>query len=107
MGFSDLVPEKKDCLLRSMSGQLRVEMEEVELSLRLSHGGRFGFDRKGDKLHRSLSMAAMLTTPVEVAASPALPWTSLLPVQAEASEIGSKQWAGWMGFLLPASLGSY
>jgi hypothetical protein len=80
-----------------MSGQLRVETEEVKLSLRLSHGGRFGIDRKGDKLHWSSFVAAMLTTPVEVPASLALAWMSSLPVQAEASEIGRKQGLdGWV-----------
>jgi len=34
-------------------GQLREEMEEVELSLGLSLGGRFRLDRKGDNLLRS------------------------------------------------------
>jgi hypothetical protein len=47
-----------------MSRQLRVEMEEVKLSLRLLHGSRFGIDRKGDKLHWTSFVAAMLTTPV-------------------------------------------
>jgi len=77
-------------------GQLRKQMEEVELSLGLSLGGRFGLDRKGDKLPRSSSVAAMLTPPVEVPAPRALPRTSSLPVLAEASEVGRQQGqAGW------------
>uniref|UniRef100_A0A0A8ZU35 Ninja-family protein n=1 Tax=Arundo donax TaxID=35708 RepID=A0A0A8ZU35_ARUDO len=48
-----------------------VEMEEVELSLGLSLGGRFGLERKGEK--------------------PALSRTSSLPAKAEAPEAG-----GWM-----------
>jgi len=35
------------------AGQLREEMEEVELSLALSLGSRFGLDRKGDNLRLS------------------------------------------------------
>nr|AGT15870.1 hypothetical protein SHCRBa_252_E12_R_390 [Saccharum hybrid cultivar R570] len=77
-------------------GQLREQMEEVELSLGLSLGGRFGLDRKGDKLPRSSSVAAMLTPPVDVPAPRALPRTSSLPVLAEASEVGRQQGqAGW------------
>nr|CAB3496669.1 unnamed protein product [Digitaria exilis] len=66
--------------------RVQVETEEVELSLGLSLGGRFGVDRKGEKLARSSSMAAILTATLEVAAPPALGRTSSLPVQAEASE---------------------
>ncbi|TKV97444.1 hypothetical protein SEVIR_9G494800v4 [Setaria viridis] len=67
--------------------------EEVELSLGLSLGGRFGVDRKGEKLARSSSMAAVMTAPVE---APALGRTSSLPVETEASEVGRKQGLdGW------------
>ncbi|KAF8730526.1 hypothetical protein HU200_016942 [Digitaria exilis] len=66
--------------------RVQVETEEVELSLGLSLGGRFGVDRKGEKLARSSSVAAILTATLEVAAPPALGRTSSLPVQAEASE---------------------
>jgi len=87
-------------------GQLRKQMEEVELSLGLSLGGRFGLDRKGDKLPRSSSVAAMLTPPVEVPAPRALPRTSSLPVLAEASEVGRQQGqAGWGSCLDGGGLG--
>ena len=86
--------------------QLREQMEEVELSLGLSLGGRFGLDRKGDKLPRSSSVAAMLTPPVEVPAPRALPRTSSLPVLAEASEVGRQQGqAGWGSCLDGGGLG--
>ncbi|KAL6648566.1 hypothetical protein ACP70R_012790 [Stipagrostis hirtigluma subsp. patula] len=67
----------------------RVEMEEeVELSLGLSLGGRFGLERKGEKLARSSSVAAVLMTPVEAAAAAsALARTSSLPAKAEAVKI--------------------
>ncbi|KAL6645146.1 hypothetical protein ACP70R_016754 [Stipagrostis hirtigluma subsp. patula] len=66
----------------------RVEMEEeVELSLGLSLGGRFGLERKGEKLARSSSVAAVLMTPVEAAAASALARTSSLPAKAEAVKI--------------------
>lgn len=90
IGKGDAPPPEK------RPGQLREEMEEVELSLGLSLGGRFGLDRKGSKLPRSSSVAAMLTTPVEVPAPPALSRASSLPVQAEASEVERKQGLdGW------------
>lgn len=66
-----------------------VEIEEVDLSLSL--GSRFRLDRKGDKLPRSSSVAAMLRTLVEVSVLPSLPQTSSLAFQAEASEVGMKQ----------------
>jgi len=58
--------------------------------LAISLGGLFELDRKEDKLSHSSSMAAMLTTPVEVPVLHDLEWTSSLPVQAEASEVGRK-----------------
>ncbi|CAN6301782.1 unnamed protein product [Urochloa humidicola] len=70
--------------------------EEVELSLGLSLGGRFGVDRQGERLARSSSMAAVMTAPVEAAAPPALGRTSSLPVDTEASEVGRRQGLeGW------------
>jgi hypothetical protein len=64
--------------------------EEVELSLGLSLGGWFGADRKGEKLARSSSVAAVMTAPVE---TPALGRASSLPVVTEA---GRKQGLdGW------------
>ncbi|CAD6254884.1 unnamed protein product [Miscanthus lutarioriparius] len=87
-------------------GQLRKQMEEVELSLGLSLGGRFGLDRKGDKLPWSSSVAAMLTPLVEVPAPRALPRTSSLPVLAEASKVGRQQGqAGWGSCLDGGGLG--
>jgi hypothetical protein len=47
IGKGDAPPPKQ------RPGQLREEMEEVELSLRLSLGGRFRLDRKGDNPLRS------------------------------------------------------
>jgi hypothetical protein len=74
-------------------GPAQAETEEVELSLGLSLGGRFGVDRKGDKLVRSSSVAAVMTAPVEVAAPPTLGRTSSVPVEAGA---GRKQGLdGW------------
>lgn len=67
-------------------GPPRVEMEDVELTLGLSLGGRFGLDRTGEKLARSSFVATAFTTPVVPAAPPTLPRTSSLPVDAEASE---------------------
>ncbi|CAL4929795.1 unnamed protein product [Urochloa decumbens] len=70
--------------------------EEVELSLGLSLGGRFGVDRQGERLPRSSSMAAVMTAPVQAAAQPALGRTSSLPVDTEASEVGRRQGLdGW------------
>jgi len=77
-------------------GPAQAETEAVELSLGLSLGGRFGVDRKGGKLIRSSSVAAVMTAPGEVAAPPALGRTSSVPVEAEASEVGRKQGLdGW------------
>uniref|UniRef100_A0A0D9VR73 Ninja-family protein n=1 Tax=Leersia perrieri TaxID=77586 RepID=A0A0D9VR73_9ORYZ len=63
--------------------------EEVELNLGLSLGGRFGLDRKGEKLARSSSVAAIFAAPEE-AAPPAPPSalfrTSSLPTAAAAAE---------------------
>ncbi|XP_062210349.1 ninja-family protein 1-like [Phragmites australis] len=74
----------------------RVDMEEVELSLGLSLGGRFGLERRGERLARSSSVAAVLMTPVEVAAPTALARTSSLPAKAEEAEVGRKQGLnGW------------
>ncbi|XP_066378999.1 ninja-family protein 4-like [Miscanthus floridulus] len=72
-------------------GQLREEMEEeVDLSLGLSLGGLFGIARKGDKLPRSSSESAMMTTPVEVPAPPALPRASGSPSSASSQGDGQR-----------------
>ncbi|TVU47930.1 hypothetical protein EJB05_07548, partial [Eragrostis curvula] len=71
----------------------RVEMEEDELSLGLSLGGRFGLDRRGEKLARSSSVAAILMPPERVVAPPALARTSSLPVKAET--VGKQGLDGW------------
>lgn len=68
----------------------QVEMEEVELSLGLSLGGRFGLERRVEKLARSYSVAAILMPPEKMVAPPALARTSSLPVKAEAVEVGMK-----------------
>ncbi|OEL28111.1 Ninja-family protein 1 [Dichanthelium oligosanthes] len=92
IGRGDAQPQEQE----QRPGPAQVEMEEVELSLSLSLGGRFGVDRKGEKLARSSSVAAVMMSPVEVAASPALGRTSSLPAQAEASEVGREQGLdGW------------
>lgn len=85
---------------REQKPRLDLETEEVELSLGLSLGGRFGLERRGEKLARSSSVASILA-PEEVAlASPALARTSSLPVKPE-SEVGKKQrlddWSGCRG----------
>ncbi|GJN30705.1 hypothetical protein PR202_gb19035 [Eleusine coracana subsp. coracana] len=73
-----------------------VEMEEVELSLGLSLGGRFGLERRAEKLVRSSSVAAIMMPQERVVAPPALARTSSLPVKAEALEMGIKQGLdGW------------
>ncbi|WVZ55996.1 hypothetical protein U9M48_006586 [Paspalum notatum var. saurae] len=69
-------------------GPARVEMEDVELTLGLSLGGRFGLDKKWEMLVRSSSLVAVLAPPVEAAPPPVLPRTSSMPVEAEASEGG-------------------
>ncbi|CAN6320945.1 unnamed protein product, partial [Urochloa humidicola] len=77
-------------------GPAQAGTEEVELSLGLSLGGRFGVDRQGERLARSSSMAVVMTAPVEAAAPPALGRTSSLPVDTEASEVGRRQGLdGW------------
>ncbi|KAL6867601.1 hypothetical protein ACP4OV_015625 [Aristida adscensionis] len=69
----------------------RAEVEEVELSLGLSLGGRFGLESKGEKLARSSSVAAVLMTPAEAEAPPppppALARTSSLPTKAEVAKM--------------------
>ncbi|CAN6290225.1 unnamed protein product [Urochloa humidicola] len=72
-------------------GPAQAGKEEVELSLGLSLGGRFGVDRQGERLARSSSMAAVMTAPVQAAAAPPLGRTSSLPVDTEASETGRMQ----------------
>ncbi|RLN41390.1 hypothetical protein C2845_PM01G07470 [Panicum miliaceum] len=92
IGRGDAPPQEQ----RPGPAQAETETEEVELSLGLSLGGRFGVDRKGGKLVRSSSVAAVMTAPVELAAPPALGGTSSVPVEAEASEVGTKQGLdGW------------
>jgi hypothetical protein len=84
----------------------RVDMEEVELGLGLSLGGRFG---RAEKLARSPSVAAILTLPEKVAAAPpALARTgSLPPVEAEAAEMGTKQGLqGWLSCRESGGLGA-
>jgi hypothetical protein len=74
----------------------RVELEEVELSLGLSIGGRFGLERRAEKLARSSSVAAIFMPPEKVVAPPALARTSSMPVKADAGEMGLKQGLeGW------------
>jgi hypothetical protein len=83
-------------------------MEEVELNHWLSLGCWFGLNRKGDKLPRSSSIAAMLTTPVEVLARPDLPRTSSLPGQVKASKVGRKHglagWSSWNSEVLASTV---
>uniref|UniRef100_A0A0E0CX68 Ninja-family protein n=1 Tax=Oryza meridionalis TaxID=40149 RepID=A0A0E0CX68_9ORYZ len=69
-----------------------MEAEEVELNLGLSLGGRFGLDRRGEKLARSSSVAAILAAaPTEPSAPPSgLFRTSSLPTVATA-EAAKKQ----------------
>jgi hypothetical protein len=68
-----------------------MEAEEVELNLGLSLGGRFGLDRRGEKLARSSSVAAILAAPTEPSAPPSgLFRTSSLPTVA-AAEAAKKQ----------------
>ncbi|KAF0910887.1 hypothetical protein E2562_004844 [Oryza meyeriana var. granulata] len=74
---------------REQRPHLDVEDEEVELNLGLSLGGRFGLERRGEKLARSSSVAAILAPPEEVAPS-ALFRTSSLPTAA-AAEAAKKQ----------------
>ncbi|XP_062216406.1 ninja-family protein MODD-like [Phragmites australis] len=81
----------------------RVEME-VELSLGLSLGGRFGLERRGEKLSRSSSVAAILMPPEAV--PPVLARTSSLPAKAEAAEVGKKLGLnGWGSFRENCGLG--
>jgi len=92
IGGGDAPPQEQ----RPGPAQAETETEEVELSLGLSLGGRFGVDRKGGKLVRSSSVAAVMRAPVVAAAPPSLGRTSSVPVEAEASEVGRKQGLdGW------------
>jgi hypothetical protein len=69
----------------------RVELEEVELSLGLSIGGRFGLERRAEKLARSSSVAAIFMPSEKVVAPPALARTSSMPVKADAGKLGLKK----------------
>jgi len=82
-------------------GQLRDEMAEevIELSLGLSLRGMFGIDKKGDKLPRSSSVAAVQMTPAEVPAPPALLRASGSP-SSGSSEGDGQRLQGACGFSL-------
>ncbi|KAG8095971.1 hypothetical protein GUJ93_ZPchr0013g36261 [Zizania palustris] len=68
-----------------------MDAEEVDLSFGLSLGGRFGPEKRGEKLARSSSVAAIFAP--EAVAPPALFRTSSLPATA-AAEAAKKQSLG-------------